>query len=153
MGRVCGSGCPYYGVDEDYNGYCKIDGNSYRERFSNCNMGYGDSSSESSTSSSGGGGCFKWLVIIAVIIGIGYSVFNVTLPKKATEAPAQSQQGQTAYTTAEINLRKEPSTSGGKIMVLPDNARVTIVKQEGAWSYVQYNEHEGWCKTEFLKIQ
>ena len=34
MGRVCGSGCPYYGVDEDYNGYCKIDGNSYRERFS-----------------------------------------------------------------------------------------------------------------------
>ena len=71
MGRVCGSGCPYYGVDEDYNGYCKIDGNSYRERFSNCNMGYGDSSSESSSSSSGGGGCLKWLVIIAVVIGIG----------------------------------------------------------------------------------
>ena len=77
------------------------------------------------------------------------------LPQKASEAPAQNQQveGRVAYTTAEINLRQEPSTSGKKIMVMPDNARVVIQRQEGQWSYVQYNEHEGWCKTEYLRME
>lgn len=38
MGDVCGSGCRYYWVDEDYNGFCKKDFNSYRERGWACNV-------------------------------------------------------------------------------------------------------------------
>lgn len=167
MARQCGSGCPYYGVDEDYNGYCMIDGNSYRERFSPCNMGQGDSSGSSSVSSSGssstdldGCGCFKWVIIAAVVLALFYGVFNFFILGNsfgfAQKEPAMQQaevQGRVAYTTAEINLRQGPSTKEAKILVLPDKARVVIQKQEGAWSYVTYNEHTGWCKTEYLKME
>ena len=34
----CDSSCSYYGVDENYNGYCKKDFNSRRERGANCNL-------------------------------------------------------------------------------------------------------------------
>lgn len=165
MGRVCGSGCPYYGVDEDYNGYCAIDGNSYRERFSDCNMGYGDGSGSSSSSSSGssatdlnGCGCFKWLIIVAIVLGLFYGVLHFFvldngLVEKKPETSQSQVQGQVAYTTAEINLRQGPSTNDAKILVMPDNARVVIQRQEGAWSYVEYNDQLGWCKTEYLRME
>lgn len=38
MSKVCNSSCPYYGVDENYNGFCKKNSNSRRERGSACNM-------------------------------------------------------------------------------------------------------------------
>lgn len=160
MGRVCGSGCPYYGVDEDYNGYCKLDGNSYRERFSDCNMGYGDSSGgssggSSSSSDAGGCGCLKWVIIIAVVLGILGGVatlFTRGVAEKGKEpALSQSEQQTVMYTTAEINLRQSPSLSGAKIMVLPEDAAVTVEKTEGEWSYVAYQGTHGWCKSEFLE--
>ena len=68
MGRTCTSSCPYYGVDENYNGYCKKDHNSYRERYSKCTFeddtSEKDSKSSSSShlsgsnSSSSSGGCY-----------------------------------------------------------------------------------------------
>ena len=36
MAKQCDSNCPYYGVDANYNGYCKKDNNSYRERYAPC---------------------------------------------------------------------------------------------------------------------
>lgn len=64
MGRTCTSSCPYYGVDENYNGYCKKDHNAYRERYAKCTFesdsseGSSSSSSSSGSSSSSSGGCY-----------------------------------------------------------------------------------------------
>ena len=55
MGKTCGSSCPYYGVDSNYNGYCKKDHNSYRDRGQKCSF---ESSDTNSSSSSSSGGCY-----------------------------------------------------------------------------------------------
>jgi len=162
--RTCTSSCPYYGVDADYNGYCKKDHNSYRERFATCNMGEtvassssaSGSSSSGGTSDGGGCGCLKWLIVLAILVGLGAGVISLlTGGHVAQKEPALSQaiQQTVAYTTAEINLRETPSLSGAKIMVLPEDARVTIEKTEGEWAYVQYESTNGWCKQEFLRIE
>ena len=41
MAVTCDSSCQYYGVDENYNGFCKKDCNSRRERGSICNIDNG----------------------------------------------------------------------------------------------------------------
>lgn len=85
MAKKCDSSCPYYGVDENDNGYCKKDHNAYRERWSPCTFESDNSSSSSSgsysrsssssysSSSSGGHGCW-WIVgiIVAVIMFLGW---------------------------------------------------------------------------------
>ena len=81
MAKKCDSSCPYYGVDENYNGYCKKDHNAYRERWSPCTFesdnssssSSGSYSSSSSSSSSGGHGCW-WIVgiIVAIIMFLGW---------------------------------------------------------------------------------
>lgn len=59
MAKKCDSSCPYYGVDENYNGYCKKDHNSYRERWSPCKFEKNDSTGSSgSNSTSSSGGCY-----------------------------------------------------------------------------------------------
>lgn len=64
MGQRCDSSCRYYGVDANYNGYCKKDFNSYRERGAACTFEQTDNKStaspksSSSSSSSSSGGCY-----------------------------------------------------------------------------------------------
>lgn len=66
MGQRCDSSCRYYGVDANYNGYCKKDYNSYRDRGAACTFEMSDntstasssSSKSTSTSSSPSGGCY-----------------------------------------------------------------------------------------------
>ena len=147
--RTCTSSCPYYGVDANSNGYCKKDNNTYRERFATCNMG------ETTTSGGGGGssggcGCLKWIVIILIILGVlGIGARVLTGGQKAAEGPAITQ---TAVTTAEINLRQGPSTSDTVIVVMPERATVTVLLKDGEWTQVTYQDHTGWCKTEYLEI-
>ena len=157
--RTCTSSCPYYGVDANSNGYCKKDHNSYRERFATCNMGEtttssgGSGSSSGSSGGSGCGGCFKWvLIILAVLVALIIGGNVLTGNQKSAESPAQNTTVQTASTTAEINLRKGPSTSETVITVLPENATVNVLQKDGEWTRVGYKEHNGWCKTEYLQF-
>lgn len=61
MAKICTTSCPYYGIDEHDNGYCKKDHNAYRERYEPCTFESDSSegsSKSSGSSSSGSGGCY-----------------------------------------------------------------------------------------------
>ena len=170
--RTCTSSCPYYGVDADYNGYCKKDHNSYRERFATCNMGeYTVSSGGGGSSSSDGGGCSKWVVwVIVALMLLGGAGTLLTRTHSAKEAgpmydePAVSTtsttdttataapQGDTMYVVAKdgLRMRSEPSTEGGILLTIPNESAVLVIRTEGDWSYVQYNGQEGWCFSEWI---
>lgn len=170
--RTCTSSCPYYGVDADYNGYCRKDHNSYRERFSTCNMGeYTVSSGGGGSSSSDGGGCSKWIVwVIVALMLLGGAGTLLTRTHGAKEAgpiydePAVSTtsttdttataapQGDTMYVVAKdgLRMRTEPSTESGIILTIPNESAVLVIRTEGSWSYVQYNGQEGWCSSEWI---
>lgn len=166
--RTCTSSCPYYGVDADYNGYCKKDHNSYRERFATCNMGEttassSSSSSSSSSTSSGGCGCvIAVLGVIAAILIIAALVFKAGplsgLFQGGTKEPetvtVSSEDQVIAYTTASsLNLREGPSTSDSVVTSMPKNSKVIVEKIEGSWAYVSYGKVKGWCSTKYLDIQ
>lgn len=168
--RTCNSSCPYYGVDANYDGYCKKDHNSYRDRGSTCNIGEtvpGSSSSSSSSyssssssSSSSGGGCGCGIaVIVAILIIAALVIPNVSkLFGGKEDAPTQvtvsSEEQVIAYTTASsLNLRKGPSTSDAVVTSMPKNSKVFVEKIEGSWAYVKYKDVKGWCSTKYLNIQ
>ncbi len=168
--RTCSSSCPYYGVDENDNGYCKKDHNSYRERYSTCNMGetkksssYSGSSSSGSSSSSSGSGVFKKLIIFIVILIVGGMILINYLPAVlnildfgvSDGIDNETEQKTVAYVSATsgLNLRDAASTNSNVITLMENNAEVIVKEISGDWAYVDYNGQYGWCYTQYLNIQ
>lgn len=168
--RTCTSSCPYYGVDADYNGYCKKDHNSYRERFSDCNMGETVLSAAGGSNNSSGSGCGKWPVIIVVALmvlgGLGLLFGNqqdemsgpameepaTTTTTAATTTTTQAPEGDIMYVVAEggLRMRTEPNTDGAVILTVPTKSEVVVLRTEGDWSYIRYNGKEGWCASAWI---
>lgn len=169
--RTCTSSCPYYGVDADYNGYCKKDHNSYRERFSTCNMGeYTLHSGSGSNSGSGNSGGGKWGILVVVILmvlgGVGMllnnqrgvemaepAIDNATITTTtAATTTTTAPEGDVMYVVADggLRMRSEPNTNGKVILTVPTESQVLVLRTEGDWSYVRYNGQEGWCASAWI---
>lgn len=52
----------------------------------------------------------------------------------------------------ELRLRTEPNLDCDVIDGIPNGAAVTVLRQEGDWSYVEYNGTRGWCASQYLTI-
>ena len=132
MGKVCTSSCPYYGVDENYNGYCKKDHNSYRERFSTCNMGEYTLTSGGGGSTGGGGGtgCSKWVILVVVALLLLGGVGILMDGHKAEELPAHVESGEPTYSD---------TVNGGDDANREEPTTTTTQPQEGEWMYVVAN--------------
>jgi mannosyl-glycoprotein endo-beta-N-acetylglucosaminidase len=63
-----------------------------------------------------------------------------------------SQPGTTTFTTtANLNLRAEPSTSAKVLLVMPSGAKVTaLAGTASGWRQVSYNGVTGWASTAYL---
>ncbi|WP_091355933.1 SH3 domain-containing protein [Microbacterium sp. LKL04] len=57
----------------------------------------------------------------------------------------------TKTTTAALNLRAEPSTSGRLITTLPKDTRVSVLEVQGTWSQVTAGSSIGWVSGEYLR--
>jgi len=78
---------------------------------------------------------------------------TTTTPSTTTPPPAPG--GETAYVRTEqggLNMRVEPRQSSRRILVIPQNAAVTVVTEGTAWCYVYYNGTYGYVMTKFLSI-
>ena len=56
----------------------------------------------------------------------------------------------TYYTTANVNMRATPSTSGAKVCTVPKSSKVTGIGYSNGWSKVKYSTKTGWIKQTYL---
>ena len=59
--------------------------------------------------------------------------------------------GAAAETTANVNLRKGPSTSRSVIKVLPDGTDCRAIAVDGDWTQVKAGKHTGWVYSRYIK--
>ncbi|MFI8631132.1 SH3 domain-containing protein [Microbacterium sp. NPDC077663] len=67
--------------------------------------------------------------------------------KKLDAAPATS----VKTTTAALNLRDQPSTSGKVMVVIPKGTKVTVTASSGIWRKTTYQGKTGWVSSDFLR--
>ncbi len=71
----------------------------------------------------------------------------VRLPPKAVQQPSAAE---TLYTTANVNMRTEPSTSSPILTTIPKGSQVVAVGSRGAWRSVQYRGRAGWVSSRYV---
>jgi D-alanyl-D-alanine carboxypeptidase len=54
-------------------------------------------------------------------------------------------------TTANLNLRSAPSTSGKKLAVVPKGTRLTVPATKSGWSQVRHASQNGWVSGTYLR--
>ena len=70
----------------------------------------------------------------------------------ATHAAPTAAAKKTMITTADLNLRKSPSTSGKIITTLKKGTKVTVTGSSGSWRKVTVGTRTGWVAGKFLKV-
>lgn len=55
-------------------------------------------------------------------------------------------------TTARVHLRASSSTSSQSMMIVSQNAGVTVVGEAGSWYHVRYGSYEGYIAKSYVKI-
>lgn len=56
----------------------------------------------------------------------------------------------TLYTTADVRLRAQPSTSAGIVLTVSAGSEVKSTKMDGLWHQVTYGSYSGWIRGDFL---
>ena len=56
-----------------------------------------------------------------------------------------------ALLKSNVSLKKSNSTSSSSIVTIPKNSVVIVINEKSGWSYVHYNEKNGYVKTSTLK--
>ncbi|MGA6095253.1 SH3 domain-containing protein, partial [Microbacterium sp. NPDC079356] len=67
--------------------------------------------------------------------------------KKLSASPATS----VKTTTAALNLRDQPSTSGKILVVIPKGTKVTTTASSGIWRKTSFQGKTGWVSSDFLR--
>ena len=57
----------------------------------------------------------------------------------------------TVQTTANLNLRAKPSTSGKKLALIPKGTKLTVGSTKPGWSQVRYAGKTGWASNAYLR--
>lgn len=68
---------------------------------------------------------------------------------KPTPAPSIKPSNKVIKVTSDIGLWLLEKPFEGHILVMPDNATMTVLSQDGNWTKVNYNGQLGWCYTEY----
>lgn len=85
----------------------------------------------------------------------GWCSMDYLVPEDTISTEPSDESSVTATVTTkggELRLRTEPNLDCDVIDGIPNGATVTILRQEGEWSYVEYNGTRGWCASQYLTI-
>lgn len=95
------------------------------------------------------------LTVALTITGavVGAQAASAASPAVAADvvAPAPTAAKKVMVTTADLNLRKSPSTSGKIITTLAKGTKVTVTASSGSWRKVSVGKRVGWVSAKFLK--
>lgn len=58
----------------------------------------------------------------------------------------------TAYATANVNMRQQPSMTADVLMVIPAGAKVTVTSNDGSWCGVKVGSVSGYVQTAYLSF-
>ncbi|WYP25848.1 SH3 domain-containing protein [Alkalihalobacillus sp. FSL W8-0930] len=64
----------------------------------------------------------------------------------------QKKDGTPGTTTANLNVRSEPSTSGNRLTLLQSGTKLTIISKKDGWYQIHANGIDGWVSAEFVKV-
>lgn len=67
--------------------------------------------------------------------------------------PVLQKQTQQGVTVDYVNLRRDPTSNGEKILSLKPNTKVEIVKENKTHYFIKFQDKEGWVTKGFIKIQ
>ena len=81
-----------------------------------------------------------------------YEFYEAELPVEAPPEEAPPEVQTTYLTTAPLNLRPTPCTSGDRILLIQPGRRVEVTDfRDGVWYQVDYNGHMGFVYANFLR--
>lgn len=86
---------------------------------------------------------------------MGWCSMDYLVPEDSVSAEPSEEAAVTATVTTkggELRLRTEPNLDCDVIDGIPNGATVTVLRQEGEWSYVEYDGIQGWCASQYLTI-
>ena len=102
-------------------------------------------------------GTFKRiLAVLLTVVSLSAIICSTAISSSAsgTITVVLNDNGQIAFTTARLNLRRSATTSSGIITVLPKGMTVYIKSTSGNWAYVetypQGNKRTGWVSRSYL---
>ena len=81
----------------------------------------------------------------------GHSPFRAAMASGAVETATGYPY--TTYTYEAVNLREKQSAHSEKLLVIPEGAKVTVYKNSGTWSAVEYRGVMGYVKNEYIAIK
>ena len=107
-----------------------------------------------------------WVIVLAILGGVSYTVYLVyqgnqksTSSKEKIEGNIDLDNNNQTETTPKyvyvntsdgLNLRESPDPNSQVIMVVPDKAQLTLVKEDSQWDQVTYNGQTGYVYASFV---
>ena len=82
--------------------------------------------------------------------GWSYAKYTSGLNKPSDHVSAASAMKQVTSTIG-LWLLQSPSLTAGKIEIMPYQANLKVLAQNGAWTKVDYNGTQGWCYNQYTK--
>lgn len=87
----------------------------------------------------------KNIITGAIVVGTIATVGAIEANNNKVDAAS------TYTTTSNLNLRKTPSTSGAKLILMPKGSKVIPLQYSNGWVKVKYNSvYTGWCSAQYL---
>ena len=82
-----------------------------------------------------------------------YNAYSYSETNTNMEQLSLSHQPEQFITTANLNLRPSPNTSGDRLMLVPPGHRVNVLdSRDGVWFYVEYNGIFGYMYSRYLRM-
>ena len=87
----------------------------------------------------------KNIITGAIVVGTIATVGAIEANNNKVEAAS------VYYTTSNLNLRKTPSTSGARLVLMPKGTKLVPLQYSNGWVKVKYNSvYTGWCSSQYL---
>lgn len=77
---------------------------------------------------------------------------KVEPPRKNSQTPAKQPKQAKITASGGLNLRENPSSSGAKIVTIPQGTTISLLEEQSGWYKATYNSQTGWVAADYLTL-